>query len=73
MKTNRLLLLSLSLVCCFCFSCKKEQTITVSLPFVEAGYLGGDITLTVQATSHWTVTANYDPPTKEEKANFLCL
>lgn len=70
MKTNRLLLLSLSLVCCFCFSCKKEQTITVSLPFVEAGYLGGDITLTVQATSHWTVTANYNPPTEEEKANF---
>ena len=70
MKTNRLLLLSLLLAWCFCASCKKEQTITASLPFVEVGYLGGDITLTVQATSHWTVTANYNPPTEEEKANF---
>lgn len=69
-RTSRLILLGLSLVWCVCTSCKKEQTITVSLPIVEAGFLGGDFTLTVQATSHWTVKANYNPPTEEEKANF---
>ena len=70
MRTFRFFLpLFLSLAVTF-LSCKKEERISVSMTMLESDYLGDDITMTVQATSHWTVVANYTVLSAEEIANY---
>ena len=44
--------------------------ISTSVDLLEAGFEGGRFTVTVQASSHWTVVANYRPPSAEERANY---
>lgn len=70
MRTVRFFLpVCLSLAAAFT-SCKKEESISVSMTMLESDYLGDDITMTVQATSHWTVVANYKGLSAEEIANY---
>ncbi|MBQ3916836.1 MAG: hypothetical protein II693_01720 [Bacteroidales bacterium] len=52
------------------FSCEKEDSISVSVNGLEAGYQGDSFTVSVQATSHWTVVANYQPPSASDRANY---
>lgn len=40
-------------------SCKKEESISVSAEILEVDYVGDDFSVTIQASSHWTVTPNY--------------
>ena len=46
-------------------SCKKEESISASRTVLEIDYLGEDITLTVEATSRWTVVPNYAAPAEQ--------
>ena len=43
--------------------------VNISTDILEVDYPGEDITISVQASSHWTVVANYAPPTQEEMMN----
>ena len=69
MKSFRHILLTFLLLAATVPSCKKEGIISVSTDILEVDYPGEDFTINVQASSHWTVVANYAPPTQEEMMN----
>ena len=69
MKSFRHILLAFLLLAAVFPSCNKEGAISASPDILEVDYPGEDITISVQASSHWTVVANYAPPTQEEMMN----
>lgn len=69
MKSFHHLLLAFLLLAAAFPSCKKEGTISASTNILEVDYPGEDFIINVQASSHWTVVANYAPPTREEMMN----
>ena len=69
MKSFHYILLAFLLLAATVPSCKKEGVISASTDILEVDYPGEDFTINIQATSHWTVVANYAPPTQAEMMN----
>ena len=59
MSKFRHFLVCLMLIGAFFSSCKKEDSISVSIPLLEVDYVGEDFSVDVQSTAPWTVVANY--------------